>query len=111
MRTNIRLVAFIAMLPFPLPSNAASSKAVDEYGSACVSMIKNGTERGYHGTLKYNYSFQNICNRGFTIAVRTIAGWEGLTSIGPNGTANWFCTDGAKSNRDCNGGAYTFEVR
>lgn len=103
-------VTIVLMAFAPVRSFAAEGTPVDQLGIPCLSMNSSGNDLFSDGSIKYNYEIKNTCDRGFSLAIIANAGWRGLVDVGPGGIATWFCTDGAKVNKDCNGGANSFEV-
>lgn len=80
-------------------------------GKLCVLVYASRPEKfQYTGATRYNFKIRNSCNKSYTIKFKTNAGWVGLNSVAPGGESSWFCTDGAKSNKDCKGGisGYTY---
>lgn len=92
--------------------NTGKTIAVDKNKAMCVSIFQDNVE--YLAATKatiYKYKVTNDCDRGFTVRMHTFAGWDGLVMVGANRTARWFCTDGAKGNKDCNGGVSGYTPR
>lgn len=110
-RISTAAVAFLIVASIPHKSLAAEGTPVDQFGIPCLSMLSVGSVVLGNGAIRYNYEIKNTCDRAFSLGVDTNAGWQGLVDVAPGGIATWFCTDGAISNRDCNGGANSFEVK
>lgn len=92
--------------------HAYESMPVDEIGVACISVKSTGsTFLPSNGATKHEYTIENRCNKSFQINMETIAGWTGITHVAAGKTTTWFCTDGFRGNKDCNGGITSFIVK
>lgn len=89
-------------------------EATDLYGQPCIRANSQGIETSMGSgqmVLRHNYVFENRCKRGFELTIETRAGWKSYLDVRANSSSAWFCTDGLKENKDCNGGVRSFTTR